>query len=86
MGGQINGTDCEIEMPITRVPAGTRVVVVNTGSGYYFNATNERCVTCCEEDESLTVKESTMPDSTTGSMSVREHDPGFMSMFAEMMR
>tara|TARA_R100000654_G_scaffold59613_1_gene86328 strand:+ start:2114 stop:3118 length:1005 start_codon:yes stop_codon:yes gene_type:complete len=86
MGGQINGTDCTIEMPLTRVPAGTKVVCVKVNGSHYFNATNERCVTCCEEEEPLTIKETTLLNSSTTEMAVRERDPGYMSIFAEMMR
>jgi len=86
MGGQINGTDCTIEMPMARVPAGTKVVCVKVNGSHYFNATNERCVTCCEEDDPLTVKETAMPQRTTGTTVEREHDPMLLSIFAEMMR
>lgn len=87
MGGKILNSGCEILAPIVAVPNGTKVVVAKAGGSWYFNGTNERCVTCCDNDEEpLTIERNELPNATTGSVVKVEYDEGYGSIYKEMMK
>lgn len=86
MGGKIDGAGCEMDVPIVRVPGGTRVIVTKAGNKMYFNATNERCVTCCSSEEPFQVEENTNPNAVVRTFGEEEYDPGYGSIHLEMMK
>ena len=85
LGGSIEGADCAIQPERARLPQGVRVVGIRSGPGgmWYFNNANEYCVSCCV-DGNLEEIVGNQHDATT-TVTRRLYDPGYMSIYKEMM-
>tara|TARA_Y100001937_G_scaffold21640_1_gene30548 strand:+ start:10470 stop:11444 length:975 start_codon:yes stop_codon:yes gene_type:complete len=87
MGGSIDNVECELEAPPVKIPVGKAVLCNQDGDGaWWFTATNERCVSCCEATEGFSDEIETLnTTSTVRAIAVPNFEQGVGSIVREMM-